>query len=54
MPPQTRSKLQIQVFPMSSLSPSNGDGYDELSYMSRQKESGDWDERYGAPIRPPV
>ncbi|CAE6512797.1 unnamed protein product [Rhizoctonia solani] len=54
MPPQTRSKLQIQLFPMPSLSPSNGDSYDELSYMYRQKESGDWDERYGAPIRPPV
>ncbi|CAE7190049.1 unnamed protein product [Rhizoctonia solani] len=53
MPPQTRSKLQIQLFPMPSLSPSNGDGYDE-SYMYRQKESGDWDDRYGAPIRPPV
>ncbi|KAL5641363.1 hypothetical protein ACGC1H_001742 [Rhizoctonia solani] len=53
MPPQTRSKLQIQLFPMGSVSPSNGEGYDE-SYMLRQKESGDWDERYGAPIRPPV
>ncbi|CUA77407.1 hypothetical protein RSOLAG22IIIB_02419 [Rhizoctonia solani] len=54
MPPQTRSKLQIQPLHMGSLSPSNGDGYDEPSYMYRQKESGDWDERYGAPIRPPV
>ncbi|KAH7345096.1 hypothetical protein B0J17DRAFT_638318 [Rhizoctonia solani] len=53
MPPQTRSKLQIQVFPMGVLSPSAGDGYDE-SFMLRQKESGDWDERYGAPIRPSV
>ncbi|KAG8713564.1 hypothetical protein FRC11_011817 [Ceratobasidium sp. 423] len=54
MPPQTRSKLQIQLLPMPSLSLSNGDNYDEQSYMCRQKESGDWDERYGAPIRPPV
>ncbi|KAJ1311542.1 hypothetical protein OPQ81_010026 [Rhizoctonia solani] len=54
MPPQTRSKLQIQVYPMGSLSPSTGDGYDEPSYINRSKESGDWDERYGAPIRPPV
>ncbi|CAE6407429.1 unnamed protein product [Rhizoctonia solani] len=55
MPPQTRSRLQIPLTPMGSLSPSVVDGYDESSAcILRQKESGDWDERYGAPIRPPV
>ncbi|CCO26803.1 hypothetical protein BN14_00834 [Rhizoctonia solani AG-1 IB] len=55
MPPQTRSRLQTSLVPMGSLSPSAADSYDESStYMYRQKESGDWDERYGAPIRPPV
>ncbi|KAF8708411.1 hypothetical protein RHS03_04139, partial [Rhizoctonia solani] len=54
MPPQTRSRLQITL-PVGSLSPNTMDTSDESSTsMYRQKETGDWDERYGAPIRPPV
>ncbi|ELU41416.1 hypothetical protein AG1IA_04561 [Rhizoctonia solani AG-1 IA] len=50
MPPQTRSRLQskspwLQSGPATDLA---------TVYRYRQKETGDWDERYGAPIRPPV
>ncbi|KAG8684532.1 hypothetical protein FRC09_015330, partial [Ceratobasidium sp. 395] len=54
MPPQTRSKLQIQTpYLMGTPSINGGDSYEESPSAFHGKENEDWDFRYGTPIRPP-
>ncbi|KAG9077083.1 hypothetical protein FS749_011070 [Ceratobasidium sp. UAMH 11750] len=54
MPPQTRSKLQIQtLYPMGTPAINGGDSYENSSSDFHGKEDEGWDPRYGTPIRPP-
>ncbi|KAG9099035.1 hypothetical protein FRC06_005721 [Ceratobasidium sp. 370] len=54
MPPQTRSKLQIQtIYPMGTPAINGGDSYEESPSAFHGKENEDWDFRFGTPIRPP-
>ncbi|KAG9124209.1 hypothetical protein FRC07_012405 [Ceratobasidium sp. 392] len=54
MPPQTRSKLQINtLYPMGTPTINGGDSYEDSPSAFHGKENEDWDFRYGTPIRPP-